>query len=584
MSVGNLGGASFQIKADAGLFQKAMQAAKTEAVRTSQVLGSTVINVTQTVNAKFGTMAKSADQATAALTKLGGATNRNSHLGLGMLAIGQMVDDMQYGFRSIVNNIPQVVYLMGGSAGLAGGAAVAAVAVNLLVNHWDNLIDMMQSRWLGVAASDLERVRIQAEKAGESFEALMKAPSEAGAREINKLKEAMTDFQKGGAAGVFKGLAGTVAGEPGMRAEETPAEQARRRQTEGVIRQLEDPKHRPMMGDPDINDLKKELHEMNEKLNRQNQETAKILMGKSLQAGEEGDNARTALKRLVEKNPGAFSPEFRARLQQISPDRIQSEIELENLKKARQRAAGTAGTMLGGPLGTQIMLAGAGAGGPLGADEIGKMMSGPTGRRLAARGLGDAAAQMAAAGMTGEQAKGVMGAMDIRKMYELGKKRSQELGIPLGNMGQVDPRVLDEVYRKAFAEAMKSNTGKPGATEGAIGKALKAAGVVGQDAKEVYAEMKAQLADRKKELMLGGMSAKQAEAQILKEQQQRAFPNSMMPAMHVGITQLAKMSQVNALNGAQDVAKRQLDELIAIRKGLAQRRAGNQAAMAVGPE
>ena len=79
---------------------------------------------------------------------------------------------------------------------------------------------------------------------------------------------------------------------------------------------------------------------------------------------------------------------------------------------------------------------------------------------------------------------------------------------------------------------------------------------------------------RKKNLMLErGMTAKQAQMQILREQQMHAFPESMRPAQWIGGVGLSKMSAVNALNGG-DVPRRSLDELIMIRKALI---AGQQA-------
>lgn len=58
--------------------------------------------------------------------------------GMGLLMLGQMIDDAQYGFRSIVNNIPGVVMSLGGSAGLAGAVAIAGVGINTWINHWED--------------------------------------------------------------------------------------------------------------------------------------------------------------------------------------------------------------------------------------------------------------------------------------------------------------------------------------------------------------------------------------------------------------------------------------------------------------
>jgi hypothetical protein len=583
MSIG-LGGATFQVRADPAQFQQGMKRAKEEAVRSSQQIGAAV----QTINSQTATglvaASRSVDTLDKSFKKLGTTVGgaKGGHLGLGMLAIGQMVDDMQYGFRSIVNNIPQVTYLMGGSAGLAGAIGIAAVGANLLISHWDELMDSMQARWLNVATSDLERLRIATEKAGEAFDTLMKTPSELGARELSKLKEAITDLQKGGGAGLFAGLANAVALEPGMRAEETPDELKKRRVTEGAIRRLEDPKHRPMLGEPDVAELRKDVQAMDEKLAAQNRMMAKTLIGRALQAGEEGDVARSALKRLVEKFSGSFTPEFRAALQKITPARIQSEIDLENAKKARQHASGTAGSMLSGPIGTRLMLGG-GESGPASPEELAKLAGGSTGRRFARAGVGDLKEQLATAGLSSEQIRSVLQNMTIQKTNERIKKEVEAQGNKFNPLS-IPAGILHDVYKKMLTEQIGANKGKPSGTEASILKTLKAAGVVGQDPKEVLQEMKAQLADRRKELMLGGMSSNQAKAQILREQQQRAFPQSMQPAQWVGITQLAKMGSVNAQGQGIDLQKRSLDELVAIRKGLVFLREQNlRAAVAAGP-
>ncbi len=56
----------------------------------------------------------------------------------GLLQMGYAIDDLQYGLSAVVNNIPQVVMGLGGSAGIAGAVGIAAVAVNLLSKHWDD--------------------------------------------------------------------------------------------------------------------------------------------------------------------------------------------------------------------------------------------------------------------------------------------------------------------------------------------------------------------------------------------------------------------------------------------------------------
>ncbi len=61
-----------------------------------------------------------------------------------MLQLGYAVDDVQYGMRGIVNNIPMLVQSMGGGAGLAGTLAIVGVVANQVANHWDELTEAVK--------------------------------------------------------------------------------------------------------------------------------------------------------------------------------------------------------------------------------------------------------------------------------------------------------------------------------------------------------------------------------------------------------------------------------------------------------
>jgi hypothetical protein len=69
--------------------------------------------------------------------KLGRETEKAGMSGArGLLYMSQAIDDIQYGFTAIVNNIPQIVMGFGGGAGIAGAVGIAAVAINQLQKHW----------------------------------------------------------------------------------------------------------------------------------------------------------------------------------------------------------------------------------------------------------------------------------------------------------------------------------------------------------------------------------------------------------------------------------------------------------------
>lgn len=69
----------------------------------------------------------------------GGKMGRSGSFGSGLLMIGQFADDMQYGFRAVVGQVPGLVTALGGSMGVAGAISVVAVGVNQLINRWEAL-------------------------------------------------------------------------------------------------------------------------------------------------------------------------------------------------------------------------------------------------------------------------------------------------------------------------------------------------------------------------------------------------------------------------------------------------------------
>jgi hypothetical protein len=84
------------------------------------------------------------------MTKAGGGVK---NLGYQMLLVGQTVDDLQYGFSAVVNQLPQLATAFGMGAGLAGAVSVAGVAINQLTKHWG---DMQAALGLGIPVPALE--------------------------------------------------------------------------------------------------------------------------------------------------------------------------------------------------------------------------------------------------------------------------------------------------------------------------------------------------------------------------------------------------------------------------------------------
>lgn len=81
------------------------------------------------LGAQFENVSKSGEKLATVQQKAGRQTR---HTGLAFLEFSRAVEDAQYGVRGILNNIPQMVLLMGGSGGLAGVISIAAVAMSQL--------------------------------------------------------------------------------------------------------------------------------------------------------------------------------------------------------------------------------------------------------------------------------------------------------------------------------------------------------------------------------------------------------------------------------------------------------------------
>lgn len=108
-----------------------------------------------------------------ASNRIGQAFGRGGGAGMGLLYASQAVDDLQYGFRAIVNNIPQIAMAMGGGAGLAGAVGIVAVGINQLTQHWDEFAAAVGGTELGrTVTGGLIQINDALAKQGETWESL----------------------------------------------------------------------------------------------------------------------------------------------------------------------------------------------------------------------------------------------------------------------------------------------------------------------------------------------------------------------------------------------------------------------------
>ncbi len=258
---GSLGGASFKIVADAAAFMKGMDDAEKKAASSSSAIGASVATVGKAVEGyavqltkveqaydlevkgamavtrahkemlasqdairralEETTVAAKASGVAAAGAGAGAAAMGRAGFtgGLGFLYLSQAIEDAQYGFSAIVNNIPLIVMGMGGSAGIAGAASIAAVAINQLLKHTGDLTEALASRVFGENAKDLQDIADRAKKGADAFKDMADALASV-AKERGAAFKGSTIEAGGGAKGMASSVAGAMA-EGGMVPEQT---------------------------------------------------------------------------------------------------------------------------------------------------------------------------------------------------------------------------------------------------------------------------------------------------------------------------------------------------------------------------
>ncbi len=263
---------------------------------------------------QFKTQAMAAGQAIANANKeihaLDGATGT---AGRGLSQLSYALDDIQYGFSSIVNNIPQIVMGLGGGVGLAGAIGIAAVAVNQLIKHWGDLSDMAQSAWAGGSIDQLHKIREAAEEAAAAFDKLTKEHTKAVEASGKFVHESIVE---GPVGKILEGLALGVASEPGMKAEETLRDQMNRAMAPNVI--------------------EKQLLEgqLTKRLDEENRKKAAEMLVAINKPGEEGRIARITARRWARAAPESFPPGF---AEQMEPEAAKRGTDFDKAADARKQ-------------------------------------------------------------------------------------------------------------------------------------------------------------------------------------------------------------------------------------------------------
>lgn len=155
----------------------------------------------------------------------GGKARAGGMNGMGLLNLAYAIDDVQYGLRGVMNNLPSVVAAFGGSAGLGAAAMIGAVAIQTLMDKFPELLKYFEktTEKVGNLADPLNKFKDNLEQIKKRVEELAKAEyDEAGAvgellrlrKQQEILEEQIADRKKNQAAAEKIGKAeGKVADE-----------------------------------------------------------------------------------------------------------------------------------------------------------------------------------------------------------------------------------------------------------------------------------------------------------------------------------------------------------------------------------
>lgn len=264
---------------------------------------------------------------------------------MGLLMLGQAVDDVQYGFRAIVNNIPQIVLAFTGSVGLAGAAGIVAVAANQLTTHWGEL---MGAFGRGATNTEAEAMQALADATHKTLEETIaldaqkrkeKAAAEAAIAQTKAEKEraeaVKTAVEEAGGGRMIARFAQSRLAEQGtdyykMAQQEAADQRARQQARRGPLEIISSGEQWSMLGSSLLRGLglQTETSQMRDRMRaiqeRVEKGTSQVLVGGDV------NSIRKAIGD-IQANPSLYPEGAAAKLQAVLPENV------ENLK-AREAA------------------------------------------------------------------------------------------------------------------------------------------------------------------------------------------------------------------------------------------------------
>jgi hypothetical protein len=549
MSTGmqNLGGASFTVHANMESFKAGMAQARKIAMDGSNEIKRWMDSVDQSSR-------KAAQGFQQMQAPLNAVRTSSTNAAMGMLVLGQAIDDAQYGFRSIVNNIPQLGMVVGTAMGasaaasmqFAGAIGIVAVGLNQLITHFDAMNTAMQAAWSGSTVAQLETIRVKAEAAGA---ALAKVPgyTQAQGKQAAAVEEFVQSVPK---EKLIQQVAGAIQGNPSTREEMTQEDKWR----------VSDAKSKAAFTarDERIRAARVKAIEADIAADIQKRVFAKAekIVGEALLPGEQGDLSRTTI--------GMLLPQHKAQLEALSPKGQKQAADAKEREEKAKRVFDTDQAAK---------------------DEQMKMMAvarDDEARKKAAREArlqGEFETDQA-----GKKERDKMMSAVTQQEGEDEKQKGWELqGRDNARKFELDRQHKEEATAKKLADspiALQLLRGQH-FTPANVDRVMKAGGIDtragGQRPAQVLEDLKKDLRTEIADTMLRtGATEREARRMVTIGREQRLIgqqPEKQHSEM-VGLTDLWKKIQTGALNGNDNVQKQQLAELAAIRQAILNRNRG----------
>lgn len=142
------------------------------------------------------------------VSELGQKFSKNGDLGRGILEASYLIDDLQYGFGGVVNNVPRIAHAFGLASAAVGGVGIAVVAANQVINILYKLLPEGEkpleslktkladfAQGMGASKAEVEKLSNEIEKMATKAVPGLFTSLDTSLKKINELIKAQKDLE-----------------------------------------------------------------------------------------------------------------------------------------------------------------------------------------------------------------------------------------------------------------------------------------------------------------------------------------------------------------------------------------------------